>query len=342
MTTGVLSVSDFIAAVRNAEEKYNQLSIYEFVSCLRQLYYSDLGFQLLLPDSVGSERRYGSSPFPVLLDRKFISMLRMKADENGREDNPSPYIQMPGAPDSLVDIGHMLLTIDALRFPRTDDPYKAYKVPAIDPASWVADLAIAAYWNEVFVAEGRPGLAKARFVTLTGARDEQALVKKIFDAPTLNIATFYAWSAPLPDLLGDIDGFGLYKLATIFPTSPLFEIFQKFYTGDTAASKKRFSDFCIANEINYDRGRQDWIDYDVIDRRWTARMDRCIDLFMSDWKTVLGINFASSPAPAPKTYNASPKVLRIFMDWLKAKLQAELREVERGTHRPTGPLFPRK
>lgn len=57
---------------------------------------------------------------------------------------PSPYFYDTTA--TRIDLGHLLLTVDALLHPRADTPYSDFPVPAIDPASWVADLGIGAVW----------------------------------------------------------------------------------------------------------------------------------------------------------------------------------------------------
>jgi hypothetical protein len=87
-----------------------------------------------------SEDRIGVEPYRHLAAR---------ADENAVQDNPSPYLVL--ANGTRVDVGHVLLGLDALiHSTPAEDPFKTYQVPAIDPASWVADLGVRQYgWSSM-------------------------------------------------------------------------------------------------------------------------------------------------------------------------------------------------
>src|SRR5262249_11943010 len=106
-------------------------------------------------------------------------------------DNPSPYFF--DATGSRVDLGHVLLTIDALLHPQAGVPYTDFGIPAIDVASWVADLGIAAVWAEQ---DGVPDAPRVLPHLADGRSD--------FDG-------YYLMSAPEPDLCGDIDGFNVFN-----------------------------------------------------------------------------------------------------------------------------------
>ena len=339
--SGTIGLADFLAAVRDAESAYAQLTPTEIISSIRQLYYGTTPFQLLLPASVGAEQKYGYYPFPVLLKPKSIAILRARADENGSRDNPSPYLMPSSQPNAAVDIGHQVLTIDALLHPRADDPFLAYKIPNIDPASWIADLAIAAYWNEVFTSGGIAALYQnAEFITLTGADDPDALRKRIKAAGSLTLDDFYEWSAPETDLLGDIDGYCLYDLHSKDQKLPFSALLESYYATTTPVVKKRFSIFCLATRINYDHSTKDWHNADVIRGQWTPRIDRCVDFFLSSIWAMLKTTYIATPPPPPKSYPSSNLVLGKFLTWLKARLQAELRILHGDALPSSGYLFP--
>jgi len=151
---GEIGLDDFLEAIQAAEQANSTDTVEEFVTRVRQLYYPgtdpdgltfrEIAFDHLLPDSPfrfpdGSRRLLT----PAGMDPIFFGRLSMRAPENptpGRPlDNPSPYFYDTTA--IRIDLGHLLLTVDAVLHPRADVPYSQFDVPAIDPASWVADLA---------------------------------------------------------------------------------------------------------------------------------------------------------------------------------------------------------
>src|SRR4029077_17276479 len=80
--------------------------------------------------------------------------LSAQADENGIQDNPSPYVV--GANREQIDVGHALLGLDALLHPGPNNPFKAMGIPNIDPASWIGDLGVAGNWIEKHEKNGSP------------------------------------------------------------------------------------------------------------------------------------------------------------------------------------------
>ncbi|PZO50029.1 MAG: hypothetical protein DCF14_12895 [Phormidesmis priestleyi] len=218
----LVGVERFINIVEKVEAVYKNDTPQEIITRLRRLYYpGDSGWNLineitnqqafaaLLPNAPNSE----SDPLsPGLLaerkvyaaelgslDKDAYAILTAKANENGKEDNPSPYLVIPER-NEMIDIGHLLLTLDALLHPGSNAPYSDpyYNVPTIDPASWVADVGVGSVWLTLqqrgTSQEGTPINLKLSSGTPT---------KEEIDA-------YYKASAPEADILGDVDGFGLF------------------------------------------------------------------------------------------------------------------------------------
>jgi hypothetical protein len=67
--------------------------------------------------------------------RQAVSRLRQHADENEIADNPSPYIEVNG---DLIDVGHLLVGVDAILHPGTEDAFRSYgltRAPGLELAS---------------------------------------------------------------------------------------------------------------------------------------------------------------------------------------------------------------
>ncbi|MGI0495508.1 hypothetical protein ACN4EG_27335 [Alkalinema pantanalense CENA528] len=225
---GLVSLQTFIDAVEKVEKAYKNDTPQQIITRIRQLYYpgskdnllkdiiNDFRFDTLLPNApnfevVSRDPFYGDYPPSSVNEVKFrriiseglvgketYAILTAKADENGTLDNPSPYLVIPER-NEMIDIGHLLLTLDALLHPGSAAPFSApyYQIPTIDPASWVADVGLGSVW-----------LTKQ----LQGDPDKYAPANlKLSSTPTQEeIDAFYKASAPEADILGDIDGFGLF------------------------------------------------------------------------------------------------------------------------------------
>jgi hypothetical protein len=227
----LISIDRFIDIVEKVEAVWKDDTPQQIITRLRRLYYpGDSGwnplkgfsqkeaFDRLLPNapnyievqpppidyptgpSLGSYRieRRVYKPGLDKVDKDAYAILTAKADENGKQDNPSPYIFIPGS-NEMIDIGHLLLTLDALLHPGSDAPYSDpyYNVPTIDPASWVADVGVGSVWMTL-QQQGTPQEGAPKNIRLDGVPIEDA------------IDAFYKASAPEADILGDIDGFGLF------------------------------------------------------------------------------------------------------------------------------------
>ena len=161
----LIPVADFVRYVEEVEKAYPNDTPAEIVTRMRLLYYNGVTFTQLLGNSrmVDPDRANDSGGglgfnsrqvSPSAMSKDTYDRLTAKADENAVGDNPSPYIVMPNC--DRIDVGHMLLGLDALLHPGSGEPYKTYNVPTIDPASWVADVGTAVVWMEVHKKTGKP------------------------------------------------------------------------------------------------------------------------------------------------------------------------------------------
>ncbi|PSB17901.1 hypothetical protein C7B65_17005, partial [Phormidesmis priestleyi ULC007] len=217
----LVGIDRFIDIVEKVEAVYKNDTPQQIITRLRRLYYpGNSGLDLLagiknqqafalLPHAPNYLQGSASDVFPPErridkaylneVDKSAYAILTAKANENGIEDNPSPYIVIPGR-NEMIDIGHMLLTLDALLHPGSNAPYSDpyYNVPTIDPASWVADVSIGSVWLTL----------KQNGTSQEGTPINLKLSSSI---PTKEeIDEYYKASAPEADILGDVDGFGLF------------------------------------------------------------------------------------------------------------------------------------
>jgi len=304
---GDLTFDDFIEAVQAAESANASDTPEQFLTRLRQLYYPgtdpdgltfrEVAFDHLLPDAPfqlpNGTRRILK---PAGMDPIFFGRLTMHAPENpipGRPlDNPSPYvIDVTGV---RIDVGHLLLTMDALLHPRSGEPYQTFGVPAIDPASWVADLGIAAVWAEQ---NGQPDAPKVLPLAPDGQPD---------------LDGYYRMSAPDPDLFGDIDGFNVVSgwLAGKSLSSALISYYMD---GDTAPGlyRHRFRWFLASQFGAMVPDASQWAAAAV---KWQPRVDRFNDLFAAG---AFGALTTLTPPPL-RHWRYTPNVLTKFFQWLMA------------------------
>ncbi|GAL84241.1 hypothetical protein MYP_1469 [Sporocytophaga myxococcoides] len=347
-SNGNIPVSEYHDCIKKVQEafpspKYHS-SLPHVLSSLRRLYYGGTLFGHLLPLSRAItipvliwERPKPEDLLPDWNDKNTLSKLKQRASENGINDNPSPYLELTlNGRQELIDVGHLLLTFDALLHPTTTIPYSSYDVPNIDPASWIADVAIAVYWHDIFLNKGKYALKEAEFTTI-GGDDKNALINKILSKSQFSPDDFFSWSAPDSDLLGDIDGFVMKHLSSMHPTETLSEIFNRYYIQppkDTFA-RKRYWFFCFLNELNYNYATQDWEDINYIRSKYNPRIDRCVDLFYSGFWSLPG----SVSPPSKKSYKDTSMFLQLFLDWLKPRLQEELRTVHGKSLPKSGKMF---
>jgi hypothetical protein len=302
---GEISLDDFIEAVQGTAQAHAADSPEEFLTRLRQhsypgtdpdgLTFREIAFDHLLPDApfrlAGGTRRLLDL---TILEPIFFGRLTMRAPENptpGRPlDNPSPYFYDTTA--AKVDLGHLLLTLDALLHPRADTPYADFGIPAIDPASWVADLGIAAVWTE---RDGEPGAP----IRLPHLADR-----------TINFDGYFLMSAPEPDLLGDIDGFNV-AAGWLHGASLSSALISYYVDGDEGPGlyRQRFRMF-LSRLFGTTKPNAEQLAQGVTD--WTSRVDRFNELFS------LGATdaFLTLTSPPPRQWQFSPDAIARFFQWL--------------------------
>lgn len=153
----LIPVANLIRYVEDVERSCPSDTPDEIISRIRQQYYNGMAFDQLIPDAhtFDNDLLFGRVPRNIFSASSATrDHLGAQADENAIRDNPSPYVVMPDG--SRVDLGHMLLGLDALIHPRTSAPYTTYSIANIDPSSFVADLALASVWTTQHAEEGSP------------------------------------------------------------------------------------------------------------------------------------------------------------------------------------------
>ncbi len=226
----VFTVSEYVNLVKEVEEAFKKLNGNQFedieitISRLRKHYYGayENGQQprtaFNLPNSF--EKAIPNSPpnfglftidndnievgvFNLVVDRNSIyKKLISRADENGIEDNPSPYILDPE--NNKIDIGHVFLGLDGLisDYNSTGSFYNSFQIYRNnDLNGFVADIGIA--------------VAEARLYDYDNTKPSGFYYPESKDLNRL-----YEISAPTPDLLSDIDHWGIYNAYKYFKQHP--------------------------------------------------------------------------------------------------------------------------
>jgi Putative peptidoglycan binding domain len=203
---GEMEVEDYMLAVKDAEAGFRSDSSEQLLTRIRQMYYPGTNpVGLTIRETAFDQLMLNSPIREANGTRRLItfshvgatafSRLTASAFENNAPpqppDNPGPYIV--DADGHRVDVGHVLLTIDALVHTTTGPPYTTYGVPGIDPASWVADIGSAAVWAE------------------RDAPDPPRVLPKLSSGDA-DLPGYFKMSAPDPDLFGDIDGWCILEL----------------------------------------------------------------------------------------------------------------------------------
>jgi hypothetical protein len=254
----------------------------------------------------GAHRKHGGVtrvPTEDKIGADAYKHLAAHADENAFQANPSPYVKLKNG--EQVDVGHLLLGLDALLHTTpAEDPYKTFNVPAIDPASWVADVGIAAVWMEQHEVSGTPP----------------------DDAPTQlskpDLDAYYKMSAPSEDLLGDVDSFALQRVFELRPNMKLSQVMSAYYLGAKQIyTKGRYRTFCAKNGLTYNQSGTN-ITWTFDRNALIERIDRFNDLFGAGGMRAAIATLTGSPTH--KKWRHTPAVLEIFLTWLRPKLEAEL------------------
>lgn len=306
---GEMTLDDFLEAIQAAEGANSGDTSEQFITSVRQLYYPgtdpdgltfrEAAFDRLLPDAPrllpdGSRRLLT----PAGMDPIFFGRLSMRAPEDpvpGHPlDNPSPYFYDTTA--TRIDLGHLLLTVDALLHPRADTPYSDFPVPAIDPASWVADLGIAGVWAEQ-----------------DGVPDAPRVLERLAGGDP-DLDGYYLMSAPDPDLFGDIDGFNLVSAALAGESLPT--TLARYYVDGDAPGLYRQRWRIFANTL---LGTTDPLADDLSAglTTWTPRVDRFNDVFAA------GAIGALVSVPDPRQWRFTTDVLARFFQMIEDQLAIE-------------------
>lgn len=358
---GNIPVAEYIECIKKIEADFPNASSIEVLGSLRRLYYDGIKFSRLIPDSKYiSIMTYpgGRVLVPIRSDNYLpqwnrttvLEKLKLKADENGSEDNPSPYIVVynNGVAES-IDVGHLLLTFDALINPTTAAPYSTYGILNKDPASWVADIAIAAYWKYYF--DKSPDKDRfynfAEFINLDG-KDKDALRNTMKakgpSGPTSK--DFFDYSAPNSDLLGDIDGYVIKHFFDQRSNYKLSRLFAEYYLDPLNRKNnwlfKRYWFFCFLNEFNYNYGTRDWTDINKIYIDYLPRITAEIELFIAGyWSAATVIISSIKPITDKSLMDTTAKLfLQMFLNWLKPRLQKELQMTLGNSLPTTGNMLP--
>jgi hypothetical protein len=336
----IIGIHVFIQLVQKAEKVYGFLdSPKQTVTRIRNLYYSSAspGFAGLLPNAPNYELRpegagevkgipiLPPNPFALVklrvvrrenLSEETYKRLTAQANENtvrGQPpgDNPSPYILLQNG--KLVDVGHLLLTLDALLHPGSTRPYTDYGVPTIDAASWVADIGIASVWATTHNLK-------------TGKPNSQAPPgMKLSDPPTNSqLDEYYKASAPESDLLGNVDGFGLFHNWN--SKQPLSEALRDYYVETQekpAGVNKRWLTFCRLNRFVTLQGNQvKWRERAELLKELIPRVNNFCNLFAAG--RAGSIRTIREGWLNNQKWEYIPYMLNKFLDYVATNLKAEL------------------
>lgn len=323
----IIEIHVFIKLVKDVEKAYPSDSPEKTVTRIRNLYYSSasLGFRGLLFNAPNDEFISGGfGQFANILrtvsrgdvGNATYEHLTAQANENTvrgkpQGDNPSPYIRLQNG--KLVDVGHLLLTLDALLHPGSTRPYTDYGVPTIDAASWVADLALASVWVTTHLKTGKPNTQAPKNM-------------KLSNPPTTSeLDEYYKASAPESDLLGDVDGFGMRDNWN--SNQPLSEALGDYYVGTQekpAGVNKRWLTFCRLNRFVTVQG----------DRvKWRLRPELLGELIprMNNFCNLFGAGTEGTKKTLLEGWHNNQKWLYIpymlnkFLDYVASNLNAELK-----------------
>lgn len=320
----IIPIANLIRYVEAVERAYSTESPTDILTRIRLIYYGgsrdtwtrERAFASLIPDA-NSHDLYQTLSVAVTVPREPSSLLIgqqdphayshlvARADENGRGDNPSPYILL--ANGERIDFGHLLLGLDALVHPQTSTPYSEYHVPNIDPAAFVADLGIAAVWMTQHQESGAP--------------PEDAL-----NPPSSpDLAEYYRMSAPTEDLLGDADSFGMQATFNSGAVS-LSQAMSAYYLGSEGHApvvNRRWQNFCARNGLRYTQSNPAVGWNSSVRAMLITRVNTFSDLYAaggigSIWGAISG------PSRRRGGWPHTPAVVDRFLEWVKTQLETEL------------------
>jgi hypothetical protein len=336
----IIGQEKFISLVQEVEQGYPDDRPREVVTRIRNLYYSSdrPGFLGLLINAPNFETiwvqnpssmvyqggTFGSTPLSQLrvvkpvnrepqgrgVSLEAFQRLNAQADENAKGDNPSPYIVFPN--HQVVDIGHLLLTLDALLHPGSAPPYPHYDVPTIDPASWVADISIASVWVYYHQRVGSPSPQAPQNITLSNPPTPREL------------DLYYRASAPAADLIADADGFGLFN--DWQDDQPLSSLLRRYYLGGSQQSSpgvyKRWLTFCKLNRFVTTEGGVTWRSREDLLEEIVVRVNNFGDLFSDGGNNAIANDI--SGIRNYRDFQYTPYMINKFLDYVKNNLRLEM------------------
>lgn len=254
---GIIPVREFIRHVETVEHSYPNSTPQQILTMIRSMYYGSPagspGFDRLIPDApnTGALQMCTDSEGSVCREpvgdcscvyahglamdtpelQQAVRRLRERADENAIGDNPSPYIQVGS---DLIDVGHVLVGMDAILHPRTLDPFRSYGLTsAAAPATWSGDVGAAMVYLREHKQNGRKS-------------------SDVVGTPSPTLEDYYHNSAPMTDILGDVDAF---SLAGMMGSQTLSAALRQYYVSESGGSPRmtfnRWAHFCDVNHLTF-------------------------------------------------------------------------------------------
>lgn len=326
LRVGVIPVREFIQHVETVERAYPNKSPQEILTLIRSLYYGSPagspGFDRLIPDAPNTgavevctddEGNLCHEPVGVCscvlaqglaIDRasleQAVRRLRERADENAIADNPSPYILVG---TELIDVGHLLVGADAVLHPRTSAPFSTHGMPAAPgPASWVGDVGA----GMVYLKEHETSGHKSADVV---------------GNPSPTLEDYYRNSAPMTDILGDVDA---YVVAQFIGPQTLSTSLRYLYVSESGGTPRyvatRWQEFCSANGLTFTQSGTS-INF-TLDARQSVitRITAFANLFAGRGSPISAMTVGISPQPWPRAGAFADR----FLQDVKTGLEAEL------------------
>lgn len=327
----IIPVADLIRYIQAVEQAYPKDNWQEILTRLRTQYYSGFLFNQLLPTSPIYETKPGpdyDAPWKTAekshqvlrtldrVDPTARKHLKARADENNEKDNPSPYIELANGEE--IDLGHLLLGLDALLHPQTSWPYTTYNVPNIDVSTHVADLGIAVVWMTNHELNHQP------------PADAPIKLAK----PDLH--RYYNMSAPEQDLLGDVDAFALYHSigkgnSQLTPaqqvSQKLSDLMASYYLGqqqNTNSVDRRWRSFMTKVGWTYTTSGTSVTFAPSVKAGLVQKVKTFADLYEAGiiGSAVEMVTFWS--APTPGTWKHADTVVDWFLAFVKERLEKEI------------------
>lgn len=147
-----------------------------------------------------------------------------------------------------------------------------------------------------------------------------------------DLESYYRWSAPDPDLLGDLDAYGIYQLIRVEPTRRLSELITSYYS-DLGAWNRRFRTFALATGL-FDVEGSSIRRSETRRAYWIRRINNFVDLYITCYVrllvgSALGIIGADNIVDPNQEYEHTPDAIDMFLDWVEDGLRSEIKRAAR-------------